>query len=319
MKTPICSFDAKSGVLCRKCEAKLKSGSITQDDVDAAKKLIGLADRNQDINKFTFIRGTKVHGDLVLEFRGPDVSVLRSNKELASKIEKEMGQKVWFVETEVSDRRFIESLFHPAKVLSVNFFWLPEANKLTKVIVADDPKNVPVNIEKLEKIAKAIRNIELLVEFKSNQKRILRKMVLNDIKRTHYARQVDSTLIGQQVRVGGWIEDIRDIGKLAFVTIRDATGICQVIVTGGNLQTALQAPRQSVVTVIGTVQESKARDFPVELKASEFAVVTEALHPLPIDPTGRVESAIDKRLDARALDLRNPRVAAHFPAPLSRS
>jgi nondiscriminating aspartyl-tRNA synthetase len=137
-------------------------------------------------------------------------------------------------------------------------------------------------------------------------------MVLNDIKRTHYARQVDSTLIGQQVRVGGWIEDIRDIGKLAFVTIRDATGICQVIVTGGNLQTALQAPRQSVVTVIGTVQESKARDFPVELKASEFAVVTEALHPLPIDPTGRVESAIDKRLDARALDLRNPRVAAIF-------
>jgi nondiscriminating aspartyl-tRNA synthetase len=137
-------------------------------------------------------------------------------------------------------------------------------------------------------------------------------MVLNDIKRTHYARQVDSTVVGQQVRVGGWIEDIRDIGKLAFVTIRDATGICQVIVTGRNLQTALQAPRQSVVTVIGIVQESKARDFPVELKASEFTVVTEALHPLPIDPTGRVESAIDKRLDARALDLRNPRVAAIF-------
>jgi nondiscriminating aspartyl-tRNA synthetase len=137
-------------------------------------------------------------------------------------------------------------------------------------------------------------------------------MVLNDIKGTHYARQVDSTVVGQQVRVGGWIEDIRDIGKLAFVTIRDATGICQVIVTGRNLQTALQAPRQSVVTVIGIVQESKARDFPVELKASEFTVVTEALHPLPIDPTGRVESAIDKRLDARALDLRNPRVAAIF-------
>jgi nondiscriminating aspartyl-tRNA synthetase len=137
-------------------------------------------------------------------------------------------------------------------------------------------------------------------------------MTLNDIKRTHYARQVDGTLVGQQVRVGGWIEDIRDIGKLAFVTIRDVTGICQVIVTGGNLQTALQAPRQSVVTVSGIVQESKARDFPVELKASEFTVVTEALHPLPIDPTGRLESAIDKRLDARALDLRNPRVAAIF-------
>jgi hypothetical protein len=56
-------------------------------------------------------------------------------------------------------------------VLSVNFFWLPEANKLTKVIIADDGKSASVNIDKVQKIAKAIRNIELLVEF-NNQKRI---------------------------------------------------------------------------------------------------------------------------------------------------
>jgi hypothetical protein len=159
-------------MLCRKCEAKLKSGSITQDDIDAATKLIGLADRNQEINKFTLVRGTRVDGDFILVLRGPDVSVLRDNEELASKIQKEMGQKVWFVETEASDRRFIENLFHPVKVLSVNFFWLPEANKLTKVIVADDAKNAPFNIQKVQKIAKAVRNIELLVEFKNNQKRI---------------------------------------------------------------------------------------------------------------------------------------------------
>ncbi|MBD0299782.1 MAG: hypothetical protein ICV82_05870, partial [Nitrososphaera sp.] len=86
--------------------------------------------------------------------------------------EKQIGQKVWFVETEASDRRFIESLLYPLKVLSVNFFWLPEANKLTKVINAEDAQNAPVNIDKVQKIAKAIRNIELLVEFKNNQKRI---------------------------------------------------------------------------------------------------------------------------------------------------
>ena len=137
-------------------------------------------------------------------------------------------------------------------------------------------------------------------------------MALKNIKRTHYACQVSTPLVGQQVTVGGWIEDIRDIGKLAFVTIRDLTGLCQVIVTGDNLQSALQAPRQSAVIVTGIVQESKARNFPVELKVNEFTVLTEAVHPLPIDPTGRVESAIDKRLDARALDLRNPRTAAIF-------
>jgi len=171
LKTPICSFDAKSGVLCRTCEAKLKSGTITQDDIDAAKKLINLADRNQEINKFTLVRSARVNGDFVLVLRGYDVSVLRGNQDLVNKIEKEMGQKVWFVETEASDRRFIENLFHPIKVLSVNFFWLPEANKLTKVVLSDDPKHAQFNLEKIQKIAKAVRNIELLVEFNDNQKR----------------------------------------------------------------------------------------------------------------------------------------------------
>ncbi len=137
-------------------------------------------------------------------------------------------------------------------------------------------------------------------------------MVILDIKRTHYARQLDDTLIGQQVRVGGWIEDVRDIGKLAFVTIRDVTGACQVIVTGDSVKDATQVPRQSAVVVAGVVQKSRAKDFPVELKAVEFTVLTRAVHPLPIDPTGRVESAIDKRLDSRALDLRTPKVAAIF-------
>jgi transcription antitermination factor NusA-like protein len=171
LKTPICTFDAKSGVLCRTCEAKLKSGSISQDDVDVSIKLIRLADRNQEINKFTLVRGTRVNGDFILVLRGHDISVLRSNSELANKIEKEMGQKVWFVETEASDRRFIESLFHPMKVLSVNFYWLPGSSKLTKVIIAGEAKSTEMDLEKIQKIAKVVRDIELLIEFKDNSKR----------------------------------------------------------------------------------------------------------------------------------------------------
>jgi hypothetical protein len=52
-------------------------------------------------------------------------------------------------------------------VVSVNLFWLPDGNKLTKAIVTGDGKRARVNIEKVQKIAKAVRNIELLVEFKS--------------------------------------------------------------------------------------------------------------------------------------------------------
>jgi transcription antitermination factor NusA-like protein len=147
------------------------SGSISQDDVDASIKLIRLADRNQEINKFTLVRGTRVNGEFILVLRGHDISAIRSDVELAKKIEKEMGQKVWFVETEASDRRFIESLFHPMKVLSVNFFWLPESNKLTKVIIAGEAESAEIDLEKIQRIAKAVRNIELLVEFKNSPKR----------------------------------------------------------------------------------------------------------------------------------------------------
>jgi transcription antitermination factor NusA-like protein len=165
LKSPICSFDAKSGVLCSKCEAKLQSGGITPDDVDASIKLTKMADRNSDINKFTLARGARVDGDFVLVLRSPDVSALRSNSGLADKIESEFGQKVWFVESEASDRRLVENLLHPVKVSSVNQFWLPDGSKLTKVVAAGSAQKSRVNIEKIQKIAKAVRDIELLVEF----------------------------------------------------------------------------------------------------------------------------------------------------------
>jgi nondiscriminating aspartyl-tRNA synthetase len=133
-----------------------------------------------------------------------------------------------------------------------------------------------------------------------------------DIHRSHFADQINETLLGQKVRVGGWIEDTRDIGKLAFVVIRDITGSVQGIATGDNLQLIKNIPRQSAVIVSGLVQKSKAKDFSVEVKVEEIILLSKAVHPLPIDPTGRVESAIDKRLDSRALDLRNPKIAAIF-------
>ncbi|MDP9287277.1 MAG: aspartate--tRNA(Asn) ligase [Thermoproteota archaeon] len=136
--------------------------------------------------------------------------------------------------------------------------------------------------------------------------------VLDDIHRTHYTDQVQERLIGQVVSIAGWIEDIRDIGKVAFLTIRDIRGAAQVVLSANTLSVAKDKPRQSAVIVSGVVQRSKSKDFPLEIKAEKVNIVTEAIHPLPIDPTGRVESAIDKRLDSRALDLRNPKTSSIF-------
>jgi hypothetical protein len=167
LKIPICTFDAKTGTLCAKCESKLKLGQLKQADVEGAIKLTKLADRNQDVNKFTMIGAARVDGDFVLILRGSDISVLRSNTMLPTKFEHEFQSKVWFVEAEATDKRFIENLFFPMKVLTVNLIWLPDGSKLTRVQIASKSNNSELKdtIEKIKKIAKEIRNIELLVEF----------------------------------------------------------------------------------------------------------------------------------------------------------
>ena len=170
MKTPICTFDAKTAILCTKCETKLRLGQLTHTDIEGAIKITKLAERNQDINKFTMTSASKVYEDFVITLSGSDISTIRSNSALSKKFEDEFQTKVWFVEAEANDKRFIENLFFPIKVLAVNMIWLPDGSKLTKAIISTSDKietQQHPNIEKIKQIAKKIRNIELLVEFEN--------------------------------------------------------------------------------------------------------------------------------------------------------
>ena len=134
-----------------------------------------------------------------------------------------------------------------------------------------------------------------------------------DIKKTHNIGALGPSMKGQKVVVGGWVEDLRELGKLTFLTLRDVTGVSQIVVAGPeNLQQVKDLTRQSVVLITGAVQESKARDFAYEIKAEKVEILSRAVHPLPIDPLGRLESGIDNRLNARALDLRNQKTASIF-------
>ena len=130
--------------------------------------------------------------------------------------------------------------------------------------------------------------------------------------RTHYIENVKPDLIGQEVILGGWVEDLRKMGKMTFLTLRDATGITQIILTDDVMKSIDDITRQSVVRVTGKIQDTKARDFECEIKASEINVLARAVHPLPIDPIGRLESHIDNRLNSRALDMRNQKTASIF-------
>ena len=117
---------------------------------------------------------------------------------------------------------------------------------------------------------------------------------------------------GEDVLFGGWVVDLRKLGKMAFLTVRDVTGMCQVIVKGDSMNLLEGLNRQSVVRISGKIQASKAKDFDFEVLAIEMQILAKAEYPLPIDPIGRLESDIDNRLNSRALDMRNQKTASIF-------
>ena len=130
--------------------------------------------------------------------------------------------------------------------------------------------------------------------------------------KTHDIAELKSELIGKEVVLGGWIEDLRKLGKMSFITLRDVSGISQIIVKGELNDNLGEINRQSVASIRGIVQETKARDFDFEVKAETIEILGKAIHPLPVDPIGRVESNIDTRLNHRALDMRNQKTASIF-------
>lgn len=165
MKVPICTFDAKTGVLCPKCESRLKNGELSDVDVECSIKLIKLSHKNQDIDKLNLIGSQKIDEDYVLILKDSNVSHINSNDKLVSSVEEEFKGKVWFVEANSSIRRFLENLFFPIRILKTNMIWLPDGNQVTQVTIEskDYEKFISI-IEKIKKIVNVIRNIELVVE-----------------------------------------------------------------------------------------------------------------------------------------------------------
>jgi len=133
-----------------------------------------------------------------------------------------------------------------------------------------------------------------------------------EISRTHLIEELNSSMEGNDVVFGGWVVDLRKLGKMAFLTVRDVTGMCQVIVKGDSMSLLEGLNRQSVVRISGKIQASKAKDFDFEVSATEIQILAKAEYPLAIDPIGRLESDIDNRLNSRALDMRNQKTASIF-------
>ncbi|WP_433626779.1 aspartate--tRNA(Asn) ligase [Halomicrococcus sp. NG-SE-24] len=122
---------------------------------------------------------------------------------------------------------------------------------------------------------------------------------------------------GETATIAGWVHEIRDLGGIAFLIVRDATGKIQVKFEKDEMddelvETGLDVNRESVVTVTGDVEEEERAPTGVEVVPSELEVVADAEPELPLDPSGKVDADLSTRLDNRTLDLRKEEVKAIF-------
>ena len=121
----------------------------------------------------------------------------------------------------------------------------------------------------------------------------------------------------ERARVAGWVHEIRDLGGIAFVIVRDRTGRLQVTVSEDELadelvDQATNLSRESVITVAGETREEGRAPGGVELIPDEIEVLSAAEPELPLDPSGKVDAELPTRLDNRTLDLRKREVQAIF-------
>ena len=134
-----------------------------------------------------------------------------------------------------------------------------------------------------------------------------------NIYRNIYCGEVNKDYVGKNIRLAGWINSIRNLGGLLFMTLRDETGLVQLI--SENAEEYSNLTRESTVTITGIVQNRTPEMINPNMKTGEIEVKIESLevlgeceNVLPFEIAKSKESFEDTRLKYRYLDLRNPLV-----------
>jgi aspartyl-tRNA synthetase len=134
--------------------------------------------------------------------------------------------------------------------------------------------------------------------------------------RTHYSIDVKEDDFGNEIAVAGWVEDIRNLGSIAFVIVRDKKGTLQVTLLKKEqpeiFEKMASISRESVIFVKGLCQKSDKARNGYEILPNELRILSTAETPLPLGVVDKVEADLDTRLDNRFIDLRKPEVQAIF-------
>ena len=134
--------------------------------------------------------------------------------------------------------------------------------------------------------------------------------------RTHTCNELRLEHVGQQVKLSGWMENVREVGQnFAFVILRDFYGTTQVVIETEEMMNIVHGlNKESTISVEGTVRERSSKNK--NLPTGEIEVVPERIevlgkcqyNELPFQVNRSREADESLRLKYRYLDLRNPDV-----------
>ncbi len=118
---------------------------------------------------------------------------------------------------------------------------------------------------------------------------------------------------GKQINVSGWVQNLRDVGSLVFVVLRDRSGLVQLICKGEAAEQARKLNLESSITATGVVKvDEKVKMGGVELQVDKLLLVAGSLPKLPVDVAGKTETNFEHRFDHRVIDLRREEPQAIF-------
>jgi aspartyl-tRNA synthetase len=131
-----------------------------------------------------------------------------------------------------------------------------------------------------------------------------------------YSSAVTPALYGTEAVLAGWIQDIRNLGGIAFIQLRDREGTTQLTAIKKEnrelFKQLVSLNRESVIAVKGLVKENKEAPGGVEMLPGMLDVLSQAQAPLPMGVVDKVGVELDTRLNSRFMDLRRPESAAVF-------
>ncbi len=167
MKTVLCSFCLKSGILCQKCSTRLKAGEISELDLKVARFLQSLEEKHPSLQNVYFHRAIESGKTLAIIVGPGDVPrLLGYGGRIMKALGEETGRNIRVLEDGVDERKFLEDLFAPLGIVTINTIWLPDGSTETRAILRKRRgSQPPFDVKALKEIAQKIRNITLRVEF----------------------------------------------------------------------------------------------------------------------------------------------------------